>query len=281
MFKKILLCYDFSQPSEELFNFLDELKEFDAEEVIITHVIEEGMRAFKIHEKAEEYFAPKKKELEEKGFLVHVEIPVGFLAEEVKRLARRENVSLILLGARGKSRIKEMLLGSLASNVIRIAENPVFIEKYKKENGDYKPVCSEKFCKILCPTDFSDPSLEIFEKVKELAKMRPDKIKEVVLSHVIARGESEKEIEAYKGKALGFLERMKKDLEAFGPQVKTDLSQGMPSEVINALAEEEGTTLIIMATRGAGGIKELLLGSTAENVARRSTRPVMLFPVKP
>lgn len=280
MFKKVLLCYDFSQPSKELFSFLEELKEFDMEEVILSHVIDHGMRALKVYEEAEKAFAQKKKGLEEKGLKVQVEIPVGFPAQEINRMAKKENVSLILIGSRGKSKIKEMMLGSITSNLIRISENPVFIDKYTKKNDDYISICAEKFCKILCPTDFSSQSYEVIDKLKELIKINPAKIKEVVLSHVVDTGVTEEDIEGHKREGAEKLEELKKELEDLGPQVKTRVASGVPSEIINKLADEEETSLTILATRGAGGLKELLLGSTAENVARRSKRPVMLFPLR-
>ncbi len=280
MFKRVLLSYDFSKPSEELFLFLDELKDFNTEEVILTHVIDPGMRALKVYEEAEKYFAPKKKELEEKSFNVQVEIPVGFPAQEINRMARKKNISLILIGSKGRSKIKELMLGSVAANIIRISEVPVFIEKYKETKGGYNVVCTKKFCKILYPTDFSDPSQEVYEKLKELIRINPERIEEIFLSHVVDTGVTEEDIEERKEEAMKKLDKMKEELKSLGTKVKIKIMVGVPSENINNLAEDEEVTLVMLASRGAGGIKELLLGSTAENVARRSSRPVMLFPYR-
>ena len=47
---------------------------------------------------------------------------------------------------------------------------------------------------------------------------------------------------------------------------------------ILAVAEKEDVTLIMLATRGEGMVKEFLLGSTANEVTRQSKRPVLIFP---
>ncbi|RQD76917.1 MAG: universal stress protein [Candidatus Syntrophonatronum acetioxidans] len=280
MFKKVLLSYDFSQPSEELFSFLEELQEFGAGEVILSHVIDNGIRPRQVIEETKKCLSSMVKGLEEKGFKTQLEIPIGSPAEEVIRLANREKVSLILIGSRGKSKIKEMMLGSIAANVIRMSEVPVFLDKYRKRNDDYETMCPQKFCKILYPTDFSDPSWQVYEKIKELLKIKPEKFNEIVLCHVVDEGETEEDIQGRKEKAREKLEKMKGDLEALGPRVKIFMEVGVPSENINKIADEEKVTLTMIASRGKGGFKELLLGSTAENVARRSRRPVMLFPFR-
>ena len=56
--------------------------------------------------------------------------------------------------------------------------------------------------------------------------------------------------------------------------------EGVPSEEIKRLAEIEKVTLIILTARGKGIIRELLLGSTAENVLRKTTKPVLLIPAE-
>lgn len=280
MFKKVLLCYDFSSPSEELYVFLEELQEFGTEEVILSHVIDPGKDTLQAREEAEEHFLNRVEELKEKGFKPQVEIPVGPPAEEVNRVAEREKVSLVLIGSRGKSKIKEMMLGSIAANIIRTSEVPVFIDKYRGQNDDYETMCPEKFCKILYPTDFSKQSMKVYETIKELIKTKPEKFLEIVLCHVVDKGETQEEVENSKEKSREELEKLKGELEALGPKVQTFTAVGIPSENINNIAEEEKVTLVMIAARGAGGFKELFLGSTAENVARRSQRPVMLFPFR-
>jgi nucleotide-binding universal stress UspA family protein len=69
-----------------------------------------------------------------------------------------------------------------------------------------------------------------------------------------------------------FAARAKEDgIEVAGTRVE----QGDPSNTIVAVAEEGGYDLVAMGTHGRSGFAHLLLGSVAEKVVRRSTRPVL------
>jgi len=54
--------------------------------------------------------------------------------------------------------------------------------------------------------------------------------------------------------------------------------EGSPGAEIRAAAAEWGADLIVLGTHGRGGIKRLLLGSTAESVLRHAPCPVLVVP---
>jgi nucleotide-binding universal stress UspA family protein len=54
--------------------------------------------------------------------------------------------------------------------------------------------------------------------------------------------------------------------------------EGAPVQVLLSVAEREGTSLIVVGSRGAGGFEELLLGSTSHQVAEHSSCPVLVVP---
>ncbi|GAB4337069.1 MAG: universal stress protein [Desulfobulbaceae bacterium] len=69
----------------------------------------------------------------------------------------------------------------------------------------------------------------------------------------------------------------------------SDLAQGVEGKVVvgNAAeeilkhAESEQADMIIIGTRGTKGFERVLLGSTAERVVKRASRPVLVFPPSP
>jgi nucleotide-binding universal stress UspA family protein len=57
-----------------------------------------------------------------------------------------------------------------------------------------------------------------------------------------------------------------------------DLVEGDPADEILARAEREHADLIVMGTRGQGGLARAVLGSVADAVMRRAPCPVLLVP---
>lgn len=72
------------------------------------------------------------------------------------------------------------------------------------------------------------------------------------------------------------LKREKARVEQTGPvSVDTRLLQGTPAEEINNFAKDTNATLIVVGTHGRGALARMLLGSTAENIVRSATIPVL------
>lgn len=53
---------------------------------------------------------------------------------------------------------------------------------------------------------------------------------------------------------------------------------GEPAEVILQQVDERGADLLVMRTRGRGGLSRAVLGSVTESIVERSPRPVLLLP---
>ena len=105
------------------------------------------------------------------------------------------------------------------------------------------------------------------------------RVEEAVLVHVVDKGHTEEVVEKQKDEALDRLTALRQNLEDAGIKTEIRVRIGMPARQIAKIAEEDNVSLVMMATRGAGNIRELFVGSTAENVIRDSSRPVLLFPV--
>ncbi len=63
------------------------------------------------------------------------------------------------------------------------------------------------------------------------------------------------------------LEDTKRMFEEKGLKVTTLLKTGQPADVICSVAEEGGFDIVILGSRGLGGIKEFILGSVTNKVA--------------
>jgi nucleotide-binding universal stress UspA family protein len=73
------------------------------------------------------------------------------------------------------------------------------------------------------------------------------------------------------------LERQAKRIEELGGTVtETHLREGRADEEIVELAEEIGAGLIVMGSRGHGGLRRALMGSVSDSVVRHARSPVLV-----
>jgi len=59
-------------------------------------------------------------------------------------------------------------------------------------------------------------------------------------------------------------------------EVRARLEEGRPAEVIVKVADEENADIIVMGSRGMGGITGWILGSTCKRVVDTCTRPILI-----
>lgn len=138
---------------------------------------------------------------------------------------------------------------------------------------------------ILCPTDFSEASRRAFACASSLADWYAAR---VTLLHVA------QPVGALVGASRnggGFGEDPGIDLAELRRQIRRELPAapvaalidvdaipGSAKETIVAYADSARPDLIVMGTRGAGGLRHLLLGSVTEAVLRAAVCPVLAIP---
>jgi hypothetical protein len=122
---------------------------------------------------AENQMEAPKKALQDANLSVKVRAEIAVETPEyaiIRNVAREENVSLVVMGARGRSIWQGLLLGSVSSGVLRYGDKDLLIMRYKtlgdekEEMGKY---CSRIFEKVLAPTDFSHAGNAAIERIKE------------------------------------------------------------------------------------------------------------------
>ncbi|MGM0415286.1 MAG: universal stress protein [Bacillota bacterium] len=277
---KVLLATDFSETAEKLINCLDELKGLGIDEVILTHVINvhrsKVVNVDQFKEANQEKLDKIKEKIEAKGYKVKVKVPVGFPASEINKIARNENVALILVASHGKGFIKKIFLGSTTYDLIRQSKRPVLIEKYENISGDVQVACSRKFNKILLPIDFSDCSKAAIDFIRE---MEINNFEEIILLNVIESSSSNEDLEKAKTTSEVKLKELAERIKKSGivDNITVKVAEGAASESIIETAQAEKVGLILMPRTGRGNIKELLLGSTSDRVAKESPIPVLLI----
>ncbi len=143
MFEKILYPTDFSDASKKAIDYLVQLKDAGAKEIVILHVIDEkGIDAIyrygagsaveiigAIEKEAREEGEKIEKKLRQPGLEVKVRIETGVPLKEILKVEEEEKVSAIVIGSHGKTNLQEMVLGSVSEKVIRQSKKPVLVIK--------------------------------------------------------------------------------------------------------------------------------------------------------
>ncbi len=138
--------------------------------------------------------------------------------------------------------------------------------------------------KIVYPYDFSKFSKAAIPFIKEFARLGAKKViivsvieYEELFTHVMFK---ESEIRKLKEETVKRLENIRKEFNAAGFETEAVVDFGIPAKIIIKTAKESKADIIIMGSQGRGAIMNALLGSTAENVLRRSDIPVLIIPPK-
>lgn len=139
---------------------------------------------------------------------------------------------------------------------------------------------------ILVPTDFSKYSDNAIAHAYDIAENRNAKI---YLLHVIPKIDqwaittslSEQVINQLQSESIKEAKRkmdveIKKILNTSTIEVVCDARVGTPFEEILKVQQEQKADLIVIASHGRTGIRNILIGSVAEKVIRNATCPVYL-----
>lgn len=215
----------------------------------------------------------------EAGLRVSTHLEQGRAASQIAACADAIAADLIMLGTRGNTGFKRLLLGSVAEEVVRIADQPVLTV----HPGDVRSI--EPVRRLLFPTDFSEAADQALAAATLLLMGSEDA--EIILVHtyhiapmvVPLGGFGNGTSPMLVANAHQFAETAAAPsvaaLRAGGFRVEVVIERGDPAEVVTELASERDVDIIVMGTRGHSKWRQFLLGSTAERIVEHATCPVL------
>jgi nucleotide-binding universal stress UspA family protein len=220
-----------------------------------------------------------KRTLQEKGVATPIETRVaeGKIGEEIIRLADEGGYTTIVMGRRGLSPAKGLLLGSVTRQVLSLARKMTIFAVGRE--AAFNPDCP--ISPLLLPLDGSEPSLEAVRQGAVLARNFKDGKPRLTLLHAIdfvlldtayAEGNASLLEEGERILATG---RRILEEEGLQDEVAEKLLAGHPSRVIAQEAEEGHYSLILMGARGLSSLKRLILGSVSSDVLYRISRTLV------
>jgi nucleotide-binding universal stress UspA family protein len=200
-----------------------------------------------------------------KGMRAEPRLEEGRAASAVAECANDINADVVLLGARGESLFKRILMGSTATALLHKSASPVLVVKRKPQ---------EAYKRVLVGVDFSSGSAAAIRMALALAPQT-----DIVLLHVFEipfegkmryAGVKEDIIRHYEAEARQRSLRQLHDLaEEVGlprDNYTAVVQHGEPALMIMEQAEHYVCDLIAMGKHGAGFTEELLLGSVTSHV---------------
>jgi len=193
-------------------------------------------------------------------------------------LSKMEKSDLIVAGTRGLGAFRRMVLGSVSTNLVNHAPCSVLVVRkrvYRIET---------EFRKILVATDGSKSANKAVETAASLAKNLGADLKIAYIVYTppytyagggYAVSEVYKNLREDGEKIVSEAAKLANE-NGVHPVTQVIDNQHSPVQAIVNLAEEEKSDLIVMGTRGLGGVKKVFLGSVANGVVHYAKCSVLV-----
>jgi nucleotide-binding universal stress UspA family protein len=277
--KKILVPIDFSEYSINALNYAAELAKHNEYKIVLLNIIEaaQGIDFNTYADSHNEsgmvqvfmlkYIEKVKKDLgnlankpEYKGLIDSYSVKIDKVYDRISETISEVSADLVVLGTKGVSGIEEIIMGSNAEKVVRLASCPVIAIK-----GDQKYAGLKN---IVFASNFEEDIPNIVERLKGFASFNQAKIHLVRINtpgDFITTTESKKLIGSFAEKA---------GIENY---TVNDFSHRTEEEGIVEFAQSVGADLISMMTHGYTGLSRLFNHSIAEDLVNSSPLPILTF----
>ncbi|GCD76872.1 universal stress protein [Thermaurantimonas aggregans] len=133
---------------------------------------------------------------------------------------------------------------------------------------------------IIFPTDYSANADKALDFAIDFAKKTGAKIialnaydlpyAETVMTHSL--------LEIMKENSEAGMKKVEEKLQSAGIPYETRCLVGNPIRLVKKAVEDEGADMVILGTKGASGIEEILIGSNAASILQSVTVPVITIP---
>jgi nucleotide-binding universal stress UspA family protein len=228
------------------------------------------------------YLTGVTEQLRGRGLSVSAEVRAGYLADTTKQLVEEYDIDLVVTSTVGKSGNPHWLSGGISSKLMRQITKPVLLVQMVDEQAVIQPNME----RILVTLDGSILSENTLPYARALAKAFSSEIVLLAVPQVPevqsyrAPDQAVEQIRAQMEATMeNFLDAVGRSLREDGIEVRTMTKGSLPVRTIVSVGEEEETDLIMLTSRGRGGLDRLFIGSVAERVVAESDQAVLMVPV--
>ncbi len=231
------------------------------------------------------YLENLSKTLVSEGYDTSFTVRPGYIAEATAVFLQDTNIDLVVLSTKGKSGEKHWEKGGASRKLARNISKPILMvqaEHAERAETHWIP----RFKRILVALDGSIYSEQTLPYARALAKTFKSQIFLVSVPAVPNASDYRapaEYLESLRNKKDAnmrkFLSAVARELRQDGLKVQTMVTGSLPAKTIVDVAAAKHVDLIMMTSRGRGGLKLLFMGSVAEQVVQDSDQMVFMMPI--
>ncbi|UCH58482.1 MAG: universal stress protein, partial [Anaerolineales bacterium] len=245
-----------------------------------TPALQEQFEATKATREA--YLQEVVSELETQGYAVKYTLRPGHIADATRGLIEENGIDLVITTTRGKSGAHHWLTGGVSAKLVRTIDIPILLVQALDEGNGAEP----KIERIMAALDGSIYSENVLPYARAISKAFGSEL--ILMSVPAVPGvESYRAaadvVETIRSKAVEnmqkFLEAVARSLREDGLNVRTLVTGSMPARTIIEAAEQEEADMIMLTSRGRGGLALLMMGSVAQRVVQNTPGPIFMVPI--
>jgi nucleotide-binding universal stress UspA family protein len=187
------------------------------------------------------------------------------------------DADLLVVGPRGRSGLRELLLGSVSQACLQHSPCPVAVVR-KGDTARPAPGAGQR---IVAGIDGSDASARALRWALDEARARGATVEAVHTWHVpysLSFATAAVDFPAFEDAARHLLDRLVDAAEAEKPRVSVERVLVSASAADALLGAAENADLVVVGSRGVGGFRGLLLGSVSHQMAHHAPCPVVVVP---
>lgn len=266
MLRRAAVKVSLKEPRQKLLDMVAFLKNYGTNEVHLIHV--RTKTHYREREMVEEELEAIREQVEELGFSTHVHIRTGTAAVMLLDVAQEIQADYVSLCWTAKAVLRQALLGSVDSDILRMCNLPVFIYNPKM----FKSVLELE--SVLYATDFQYTDAAVMPYLRHSRF----KAKTLYLLHVGERAPDPATEERRKQRAVDNLERLADECRHAYDEIEVIDTIGMVRRQIVKQAKLKDVELIVVGKSEKPDTVSQMLGSTGEILPHKAACSVFIIP---
>ncbi|EDX86116.1 universal stress protein family [Synechococcus sp. PCC 7335] len=287
MFKRVLICTDFTDSLQRFVDFVPDLSKGCMTHIVFFHnvplmtsreipcVDEERVEA------ARERLAVAQSAVPD-GTTVKIEVASGRASDNIVRAVKEHRPDIIFSGMPTRSVLNERLFGSTTMALAEKTQVPLLILRPQLlstyRESELAQRCQNMFDYLLLPYDGSESADHLVDEVKTRIQADPGCATQTCLLSWVIDGGGRIPSSDLTKEAKSKLEKVAAQLRGLGSQIETEVRLGSPVEEILKSGEVHDISAIAVCTGKSKGLLKLTVPSFTSAMLRASWHPIVHFP---